>query len=98
MVNLKHDIPVFGAFSSLGAVGVDLLLHGGDMIVATVVAMVTSWKLWLPVLSTLRRLAPDIPIVTQAMLTPIVQAGTAVMLLYYLSRWVRNSLKKANNK
>lgn len=92
------DIPIFGAFSSAGMVGFDLLVHGGDMIVATIVAMLSSWQLWLPVLSTLNRLAPEIPVISQAALSPIVQVATGVMLVVYVSRWVRNSHKQAKDK
>lgn len=52
------ELPIVGSFVSAGALLGDLVFYSGDLIVALLFVFLDTIDLWIPLLSTLDRLAP----------------------------------------
>lgn len=96
-----EDIPGIGAFGTVGVVFVDLLAHGGDVIVALLLAFVQTFDLWVPFLSALDQWARETGLISTELTSQLLTVAITLLVIYYLARILRQiwkSFKGDNNE
>ena len=95
-----REIPVIGAFVSGGTVVVDVLIQGGDTILMLLITVLEAVELWLPLLTTLDRLAAEVPGVSMGWTSDLIMVGLVLMLAIRVARftdYIKNRLQNDEN-
>jgi len=80
------EIPLVGSVFAFGA---DLLLFSGETIIAVVMAVGSTFDLWVPMLSYLSRVAEVSPLIPESPVETALLVGSIILVVYYGSRIVR---------
>lgn len=93
----ESEIPGAGALAAVLGIGLDLLLNGGELVIALLSPLLGSVDLWLVILSSVERLSsyvPAIPAGAIETLLPIVLAGYIALQLGKLINRITESVSK----
>ena len=89
------EIPVVG---SAAAAGVDLLVFGGETLVAVGLAILTSLDLWLPMLSYLSTVADAVDWLPADPIESVLLVAAVLFVVYYAYRLARRAVRAASNR
>ena len=95
-----REIPVIGAFISGGTVVFDVLLQGGDTVLMLLIALLEAVEIWLPLLTTLDKLAAEVPGLSIGWTSDVIMVGLVLMLAIRVARfadYIKNRLQNDEN-
>lgn len=91
-----RDLPVLGKFVAIGTVLFDLVIQSGDMVIVVLWMLLENIELIVPILSTLNRLAADLPSIDEGLVSDLLMVALALYLVYQIIRLV-NSFRDNND-